>query len=93
VARLIFTDEELLASARKDAFEGLLKTTVLRDEQNAGLKATLRDHFTAILRAIGDPVTPHPDGLMTDLDKLSDQELNRLIMTVLVRRERPQADD
>jgi hypothetical protein len=80
---IVFTDEELLASARKDAFEGLLKITALRDDENALLKAILRKHFTAILRAIDDPVTPNPDGLMTDLDKLSDEELTRCIMTVL----------
>jgi hypothetical protein len=57
----MFTDDELLASARENAFEGLLKITALRDEQNAGfLKAMLREHFTAILRAIDDPVTRIP---------------------------------
>jgi hypothetical protein len=52
----MYTDEQLLASARQNAFEGLLKITALRDDQ-AGLKSFLREHFTAILHAIDNPVT------------------------------------
>jgi hypothetical protein len=45
----MFTDDELLASARDYAFNGLLNITALDDDD---LRRQLRDHFSAILKLI-----------------------------------------
>jgi hypothetical protein len=45
-----FTDEELVASAREDAFTGLIKVVSTKD--NPALRDEIKPHFEEILKAI-----------------------------------------
>jgi hypothetical protein len=45
-----FTDDELIASAREDAFTGLIKTVSLK--HNPELKKEIQPHYEAIMKAI-----------------------------------------
>jgi hypothetical protein len=45
-----FTDQELITSAREDAFTGLIKTVSLK--QNNELRDKLKPHFEAIMQTI-----------------------------------------
>jgi hypothetical protein len=45
-----FTDEELITSAREDAFTGMIKTVSLKE--NPELKKEIMPHFEAIMKAI-----------------------------------------
>lgn len=47
-----FTDEELMASAREDAFTGIIKVVALK--QHPELRAKIKPHFEAILEAIDE---------------------------------------
>jgi hypothetical protein len=45
-----FTDEELIASAREDAFTGLIK--MVSTKQNPELRKEIQPHFEAVMKAI-----------------------------------------
>jgi hypothetical protein len=47
-----YTDEELFASAREDAFTGLVKCVSVTEDRSKALRDEVKPHFEAIMAAI-----------------------------------------
>jgi hypothetical protein len=47
-----YSDEEIIAAIREDAFQGIVKASVLKDKPE--LRKGFREHFEAVLKLIDD---------------------------------------